>query len=98
MPLASPARLRSEGEVQHWTDVLQFCDLLSLYLCCGSRESVEYPQPIGPKGETIRLQVQDAAFVLSPALFVKEVELSVQARPYPAETGVPSITIRWRGR
>ena len=89
---------RGENEVQYWTDVLQFCDLLSLYLCCGSKESVEFPQRIGPKGETIRLQVQDTAFVLSPALFVKEVELSVQARPYPAETGVPSITIRWRVR
>ena len=89
---------RSEGEVQHWTDVLQFCDLLSLYLCCGSQESVEFPQPIGPKGETIRLQVQDAAFALSPALFAKEVDLSVQARLYPAGTGGSSITIRWRGR
>jgi hypothetical protein len=89
---------RGESEVQYWTDVLQFCDLLSLYLCCGSKESVEFPQRIGPKGETIRLQLQDAAFVLSPAPFAKEVELSVEARPYPAETGVQSITIRWRVR
>ena len=89
---------RAESEVQYWTDVLQFCDLLSLYLCCGSKESVEFPQRIGPKGETVRLQVQGAAFVLSPALFAKEVELAVEARPYPAETGVPPITIRWRVR
>ena len=89
---------RSESEVQYWTDVLQFCDLLSLYLCCGSQESVEFQQRIGPKGETVRLQVKDAAFALSPALFAKEVELSVEAHPYPAETGVPSITIRWRVR
>lgn len=89
---------RGESEMQYWTDVLQFCDLLSLYLCCGSKESVEFPQRIGPKGETIRLQLQDAAFVLSPAPFAKEVELSVEARPYPAETGVPPITIRWRVR
>ena len=78
--------------------MLQFCDLLSLYLCCGSKESVEFPQPIGPKGETVRLQLQDTAFVLSPALFAKEVELAVEALPYPADTGVPPITIRWRVR
>src|ERR1019366_1228448 len=89
---------RGDSEVQYWTDVLQFCDLLSLYLCCGSKESVEFPQRIGPKGETVRLQVQDTAFVLSSALFAKEVELAVEARPYPAETGVQSITIRWRVR
>ncbi|MFZ0912065.1 MAG: DUF3891 family protein [Candidatus Korobacteraceae bacterium] len=89
---------RSQSEVQYWTDVLQFCDLLSLYLCCGSKESVEFPQRIGPNGETVRLQAQDTAFVLSPALFAKEVELAVEARPYPAETGGPSITIRWRVR
>ena len=40
---------RVKAEVQYWTDVLQFCDLLSLYLCCGSEESVEFPQRIGPK-------------------------------------------------
>ena len=89
---------RSQSEVQYWTDVLQFCDLLSLYLCCGSQESVEFQQRIGPKGETVRLQVKDAAFALSPALFAKEVELSVEAHPYPAETGGSSITIRWRVR
>ena len=89
---------RGESEVQYWTDVLQFCDLLSLYLCCGSQESVEFPQRIGSKGETVRLQVQDTAFVLSPTLFAKEVELAVETRPYPPHTGVPSITLRWRVR
>jgi uncharacterized protein DUF3891 len=86
---------RSQSEVQYWTDVLQFCDLLSLYLCCGSQESVEFPQPIGSKSEKIRLQVQHAAFVLSPALFAKEVELSVEAHPYPAETNATPLRITW---
>ena len=86
---------RGEGEVQHWTDVLQFCDLLSLYLCCGSQESVEFPQRIGPKGETIRLQVQDGVFLLTPQLFARKVELSVEAHPFPADAGAPS-TLVWR--
>jgi hypothetical protein len=89
-------QIRTESEVQYWTDVLQFCDLLSLYLCCGSEESVEFPQRIGPNGETIRLQAQGEVFVLTPSLFAKEVEFSVEAHPYPA--GVPSITVKWRLR
>ncbi|HZL70802.1 MAG TPA: DUF3891 family protein [Candidatus Limnocylindrales bacterium] len=87
---------RSEGEVQYWTDVLQFCDLLSLYLCCGAQESVEFPQGIGPNDETIKLQVQDEVFVLTPSPLVKEVEFSVEAHPYPADAGTPSITVAWR--
>jgi hypothetical protein len=86
---------RGENEVQYWTDVLQFCDLLSLYLCCGSQESVEFPQRIGPSGETIRLQVQNGVFVLTPSPLAGEVELSVEAHSYPADAGAPS-TLAWR--
>jgi hypothetical protein len=89
---------RGEGEVQYWTDVLQFCDLLSLYLCCGSLEDVEFPQRIGPKAETIRLQHREGVFVLAPRLIEKEVVFSVEARPYPAKTGTPSIMARWHLR
>ena len=63
---------RDEGEVQYWTDVLQFCDLLSLYLCCGSLENVEFPQRIGPKAETIRLQHRNGAFVSGAAVICKK--------------------------
>ncbi len=87
---------RGESEVQYWTDVLQFCDLLSLYLCCGSQESVEFPQRIGPNGKTIRLQVEDGVFVLTPSPFAEEVEFSVEAHPYPADADAPSTTVAWR--
>jgi hypothetical protein len=87
---------RTEIEVQYWTDVLQFCDLLSLYLCCGSEESVEFPQPIGPKGETIRLQMQGGVCVSTPALFAPQVSLCVEAHPYPA--GMGPKTIGWHLR
>ena len=89
---------RSEKEVQYWTDVLQICDLLSLYLCCGSEENVEFPQHIGPNGETIRLQLRDGVFMLSPSPFANEVEFSVEAYPYPAELRVASAKVSWRVR
>jgi hypothetical protein len=89
---------RDEKEVQYWTDVLQFCDLLSLYLCCGSEESVEFPQPIRPGGETIRLQVQDGVNVLSPSPFAREAEFSLDACSYPARATALSTKLKWRVR
>jgi hypothetical protein len=89
---------RSDREVEYWTDVLQFCDLLSLYLCCGSEESVEFPQRIGPKGETIRLQVQDGVNVLTPSPFAQPVEFSLKAQPYPAEGKMLSAKLNWQVR
>ena len=88
----------TEREIEYWIDVLQFCDLLSLYLCCGSRESVEFPQRIVPGGETTRLQVQDGTYVLSPSPVAQKVELSVEAFPYPAAASGVSATLRWRLR
>jgi Protein of unknown function (DUF3891) len=88
---------RSEREVEYWTDVLQFCDLLSLYLCCGSEQSIEFPQRVGPNGATIRLQVQDGVNVLSPSVLAREVEFSLAACPYPVKDGGVS-KLSWRVR
>jgi hypothetical protein len=85
----------SESEVQYWTDVLQFCDLLSLYLCCGAEASVEFPQRILPNGETIRLHSQDGIFVLTPSPFARGLELSVEAHSYPPDPGKSSTTVVW---
>jgi len=89
---------RSEKEVDYWTDVLQFCDLLSLYLCCGSEEDVEFPQPIGPEGETIRLQAKDGVSTLSPTPFAGERHFSLEAQTYPAEAAKKAPTLGWRLR
>jgi hypothetical protein len=89
---------RSEKEVAYWTDVLQFCDLLSLYLCCGSEENVEFPQRIGPKGETIRLQRENGVNVLSPSPLAREAEVSLEAQSYPADLHASSTKLGWRVR
>jgi Protein of unknown function (DUF3891) len=89
---------RNEREVEYWTDVLQFCDLLSLYLCCGSEESVEFPQRIRPNGEMIKLQLQDGVNVLSPSPFAQELEFSLEAQPWPADTRKSSTRLSWRVR
>jgi hypothetical protein len=33
----------SAEDLERWTGVVGFCDLLSLYLCCGARRPVEFP-------------------------------------------------------
>ena len=43
----------SSGDLDLLTDVLQFCDLLSLYLCCGASEPVQFPQQF--RGTTVSL-------------------------------------------
>ena len=91
----SKQETRSAKEIEYWTDVLQFCDLLSLYLCCGSQESVGFPQGIGPTGETIKLQVQDGVYVLTPRILAEEDEFSCEAHSYPESKGAISSNLKW---
>ena len=44
----------SDAEIQRLVEGLRFCDLLSLYLCSGASESIEFPQMI--EGKNIILE------------------------------------------
>ena len=73
-------------DVEGLTDVLQFCDVLSLYLCCGSVADVAFPQEFG--GARIRLErvrTGDEAAIcrFTPAIFGAGTELAVAARRWP---------------
>jgi len=73
-------------EPESLTDVLQFCDLLSLYLCCGAQESITFPQSLGPeKVRLARVQTQDSAAIcrFSPPILDGISELAVSARGWP---------------
>ncbi len=74
---------RPQAELNHLTDTLQFCDLLSLYLCCGTRAAVEFPQKLGGRG--VRLQWRDGACALDPSPFSAGISLGVSARRYPPD-------------
>ncbi len=79
------ARLRrqshSRQQVEQLVDLLQFCDLLSLYLCCGSRASVQFPQAIGPRPVVLRRDGE--LCLLDPSPFREEISLGVPARRDP---------------
>lgn len=57
---------RSIEELELLTDVLQFCDLLSLYICCGAHGNAVFPEFFGVK---VRLTMTACeSYRLEPAL------------------------------
>ena len=81
------ARLRagsqqSPEQLEVLTDILQFCDLASLYLCCGADEPAEFPQQFG--GSKIRVDCEGDAFLFTPPVFGRGTALGVSVRSYPA--------------
>ena len=89
----------SRREMEFLTDVLQFCDVLSLYLCCGAIADVELPQRFG--GPPIRLRRQSAGARDQAAICRFEpspfsgggVDLAVSARRYPAANAAGIATL-----
>lgn len=71
----------SGQELESLTDVLQFCDLLSLYVCTGSRERVEFPEYFGTKA---RLTVEADGYRLEPQWIEPGAEFKVAALRHPA--------------
>jgi len=68
-------------ELEALTDVLQFCDLLSLYVCCGAQQNVEFPEYFGIKA---RLTAQPDSYTLDPILIEPGTEFAVAALHHPA--------------
>lgn len=75
------AQKRTTEEVRLLVDVLQFCDLLSLYLCCGSREWIEFPQQF--QKHRVRIRYQGELAQTDPPVFNGGASLAVTARKYP---------------
>lgn len=80
----------SRQEFEFLTDVLQFCDVLSLYLCCGAGQDVEFPQsfregPIRMRRKAARGPDQTAVCHFEPSPFTAGgVDVAVGARRFPA--------------
>jgi hypothetical protein len=71
----------SEKELEALTDVLQFCDLLSLYVCCGARQNVGFPEYFGIRA---RITVEADSYRLDPILVEPGTEFGVAALRHPA--------------
>ena len=82
---------RSAEAIRRLVEVLQFFDLLSLYLCCGAQHSVEFPQKFN--GHAIRLHREGECFRTEPALFGGGVSLAVSAQSYPKGRTASMVSI-----
>lgn len=71
---------RSVEELERLTDVLQFCDLLSLYVCCGAKEKVEFPEYFGTR---VQLTAEDGSYRLNPPV-IEPAKFKVAALRHPA--------------
>lgn len=71
----------SAKELEALTDVLQFCDLLSLYVCCGAQQNVEFPEYFGIKA---RITVQSDNYTLDPILIEPGTKFAIAALRHPA--------------
>lgn len=68
-------------KLEELTDLLQFCDLLSLYICCGASENVTFPEYFG-----IRMQAsnQENSYTFDPPVLKIGAQLAFAALRYPA--------------
>jgi hypothetical protein len=82
---------RSGQELELLTDLLQFCDLLSLYMCSGARESAGFPECLG---FTVQLSAQDEGYRLEPPLIGPGGKFSVAALRYPETKDISSAAIQ----
>lgn len=78
-----------EPQLAAWLEVLQFCDLLSLYLCCGCRQAVEFPNQLTSAAVHALPMADENAYRLCPSPFQNEtveraVTLTVATRRFPA--------------
>jgi hypothetical protein len=85
----------SARQLEDLLRVLQFCDLLSLALCCRITEEVTFPHCFG--GRNVHMRLHDAVYELSPSPFQggesgqREVNVGVRARNYPG-SGPQTLT------
>ncbi len=90
---------RSREELEFLTDALQFCDVLSLYLCCGATQDVEFRQSFGPtpirlRREAARTPDQAAVCRFEPSPFSEGgVDVAVAARHFPADRQPGTVTL-----
>ena len=80
----SAKQARSIEELEALADVLQFCDLMSLYLCSGAQEKVEFPEYFGAR---VKLTPVGDGFRLDPPLIPAGTQFSVAALRHPAIKG-----------
>ncbi|HLY98119.1 MAG TPA: DUF3891 family protein, partial [Candidatus Angelobacter sp.] len=87
------AQTLSHQELEQLTDLLQFCDLLSLYMCCGAQEKVVLPEYFGA---VVHVSVEGSGYRLDPPLIASGSEFGLAALRHPASKEISSQEMRVR--
>jgi Protein of unknown function (DUF3891) len=74
-----------KAQLTELIDLLQFSDVLSLYLCCGSHDPVDFPQDF--RGERIQMRYEEGVFVTTPSIFVETQRFHLPVRIFPSKSG-----------
>jgi hypothetical protein len=72
-------------ELERLTDFLQFCDLLSLYICCGAQQNVVFPEYFGSQ---LRITNGPEGLNLDPAWIASGTRFSFAALRHPLKKDV----------
>jgi hypothetical protein len=85
-----------EEHLDAMVKALQFCDVLSLFLCCGADEDAVFPQDFGHG--PVHIHCNSDCYTLSPSPFQEHgssrpVSLGVSARLYPSEGEIRTTTL-----
>jgi hypothetical protein len=88
-------------ELDSLLEVLQFCDLLSLYLCSGVPCAAEFSQPIADRPVQIFPSPGEELYRLEPSPFQSDgssrtLALGVTAHHYPPDSGTKLTTLKFR--
>ncbi|HWR34897.1 MAG TPA: DUF3891 family protein [Clostridia bacterium] len=75
--------------VSRLLEILQFCDLLSLYICCGATDDVEFPQDFG-RGP-VRLRRSSGSAVLEPSPLAASAGFEVAGFVFPGPSTPPDV-------
>jgi hypothetical protein len=76
------AGIRADAKsLERMVDALQFCDVLSLYLCCGSTQAVRI------KDQQITISRSGEGYKIEPSPFKSPMQVSFSALRHPAASG-----------
>jgi hypothetical protein len=102
--LAAKQELNIE-QLEQFTDLLQFCDLLSLYICCGAGENVAFPEYLGVQVKISRKkqdlqpegkEIAGESYLLDPPIIKSGSEFIFAALRHPASKAESSREIKVR--
>lgn len=88
------------SDLERWTAALGFCDLLSLYLCCGRREPVEFPlaHPADPAAECARkvtLTWEDGSPRFSESILKAGAHFVLPSQVYSGDSNLQPARFEW---